>query len=87
MECEQSCSLPAGTYDTGADDGGGGGGGGLVFFVVVVVVAGALLVANKKGMLDGMLAKITKGAGSKGADDAGLTDGQVGAEGGSSIYG
>ena len=82
MECEQSCSLPAGTYGTGAADGGGGG---LVFFVVVVVVA--LLVANKQGMLDGMLAKITKGAGSKGADDAGLTDGQVGAEGGSSIYG
>ena len=82
MECEQSCSLPAGTYGTGADDGGGGG---LVFFVVVVVVA--LLVAKKQGMLDGMLAKITKGAGSKGADDAGLTDGQVGAEGGSSIYG
>ena len=85
MECEQSCSLPAGTYDTGADDGGGGGGGGLVFFVVVVVVA--LVVAKKQGMLDGMLAKITKGAGSKGADDAGLTNGQVGAEGGSSIYG
>ena len=84
MECEQSCSLPAGTYGTGAADGGGGG---LVVFVVVVVVAGALLVANKKGMLDGMLAKIPKGAGSKGADDAGLTDGQVGAEGGSSIYG
>ena len=83
MECEQTCTLPAGTYGTGAD--GGGGGGGLVFFVVVVVVA--LVVAKKQGMLDGMLAKITKGAGSKGADDAGLTDGQVGAEGGSSIYG
>ncbi len=84
MECEQTCSLPAGTYGGAGADGGDGG---LVFFVLVVVVAGALLVANKKRMLDGMLAKIPKGAGSKGADDAGLADGQVSAEGGSSIYG